>query len=78
MAKTLTDAEKKKSMDAFKALGLSEQLADAAASLGWKEPSIIQQQAVPHLLQGTPITFAYASDIHYKPETRHMHYPAPL
>ena len=40
------------SVEAFKQLGICEQLAEAAAALGWKEPTSIQQQAVPLLLQG--------------------------
>ena len=36
----------------FEALGICQQLAEAAVALGWKEPTSIQQQAVPHLLQG--------------------------
>ena len=36
----------------FEALGICKQLAEAAVALGWKEPTSIQQQALPHLLQG--------------------------
>lgn len=36
----------------FEALGICQQLAEAAVALGWKEPTSIQQQALPHLLQG--------------------------
>ena len=50
--KTLTDDERAKSIKAFEALGLATQLAEAAASLGWKQPSPIQQQAIPPLLEG--------------------------
>lgn len=48
----LTDEERKASIKAFEELGLCTQLAEAAASLGWKQPSIIQKQAIPPLLQG--------------------------
>ena len=37
---------------AFESLGLCQQLAEAAAELGWRCPSNVQQQAVPLLLQG--------------------------
>lgn len=36
----------------FEALGVCSQLAEAAAALGWKQPTAIQAQAVPHALQG--------------------------
>jgi ATP-dependent RNA helicase DDX47/RRP3 len=49
----LTEAEKKSSIEAFEALGLCTQLAEAAATLGWKKPSSIQEQAIPLLIQGT-------------------------
>ena len=49
----LTPAENEKAIAAFQELGVCRQLAEAAASLGWKSPSSIQAQAVPHLLQGT-------------------------
>ena len=48
----LTPAEHDKAVSAFQELGLCRQLAEAAAGLGWKTPSSIQVQAVPHLLQG--------------------------
>ena len=34
------------------ALGVSEALAEAAAALGWTEPTEIQREALPHALQG--------------------------
>lgn len=37
----------------FMALGLSEQLAEAAVKLGWSSPSKIQEEAVPHAINGT-------------------------
>lgn len=48
----LTDAEKVECLAAFEKLGLCRQLAEAAAALGWKKPSSIQEQTVPLLLQG--------------------------
>lgn len=54
----LTEQEKNESIRQFKELGLCEQLAEAAATLGWKEPSVIQKQAVPHLLQGAHSRFS--------------------
>ena len=48
----LTESERQRSIEAFKALGVHSQLAEAAASLKWKSPTPIQLQAVPHLLQG--------------------------
>lgn len=40
----------------FEKLGICRQLAEAAASLGWKAPTSIQEQAVPHLLAGQRTT----------------------
>jgi len=48
----LTPAENDKAITDFEALGVRRQLAEAAAGLGWKTPSSIQAQAIPHLLQG--------------------------
>jgi superfamily II DNA/RNA helicase len=48
----LTEQEREAAIKAFEGLGLCTQLAEAAASLGWKQPSVIQQQALPPLLQG--------------------------
>jgi ATP-dependent RNA helicase DDX47/RRP3 len=48
----LTEQEREAAIKAFEGLGLCTQLAEAAASLGWKQPSVIQQQAVPPLIQG--------------------------
>ncbi|KAI3921792.1 hypothetical protein MKX01_005481 [Papaver californicum] len=39
-------------MKTFKDLGLCEQLAEACDSLGWKSPSKIQAEAIPHALEG--------------------------
>ena len=51
----LTPAENDKAIAAFGELGVCRQLAEAAAGLGWKTPSSIQTQAIPHLLQGIHI-----------------------
>eukprot|EP00271_Cylindrocystis_brebissonii_P013125 TRINITY_DN32722_c0_g1_i1.p1 TRINITY_DN32722_c0_g1~~TRINITY_DN32722_c0_g1_i1.p1 ORF type:complete len:469 (+),score=99.49 TRINITY_DN32722_c0_g1_i1:569-1975(+) len=40
---------------AFLSLGISSQLAEACATLGWKAPTPIQQEAVPHALEGRDI-----------------------
>jgi ATP-dependent RNA helicase DDX47/RRP3 len=45
----------KTSVQKFQALGVCEQLAEAAVALGWKTPTGIQEQAVPHLLQGRDV-----------------------
>jgi hypothetical protein len=49
---SLTEGERGAAIKAFEELGLSTQLAEAAAGLGWKSPSLIQQQAVPPLIAG--------------------------
>ncbi|GLI59076.1 hypothetical protein VaNZ11_000909 [Volvox africanus] len=51
----LTDAERASAIAAFEKLGICTQLAEAAAGLGWKSPSSIQEQAIPHLLQGKDV-----------------------
>jgi hypothetical protein len=53
MALTASDAPT--AAKAFRALGVCEQLAESAAALGWKTPTAVQEQAVPHLLQGEDI-----------------------
>ncbi|GBF91769.1 DEAD-box ATP-dependent RNA helicase [Raphidocelis subcapitata] len=55
MTTHMSDAERAEAIKAFEALGLCSQLAEAAAGLGWKTPSVIQQQAVPPLLQGNDV-----------------------
>jgi len=54
-AEQLSEEERKKSVEAFEALGICSQLAEAAAALGWKCPSPIQEQAIPHVLQSENI-----------------------
>eukprot|EP00878_Enallax_costatus_P041048 GHUV01047499.1.p1 GENE.GHUV01047499.1~~GHUV01047499.1.p1 ORF type:complete len:179 (+),score=36.03 GHUV01047499.1:140-676(+) len=51
----LTEKEREAAIKAFEGLGICTQLAEAAASLGWKTPSVIQQQAIPPLLQGSDV-----------------------
>ena len=53
----------------FEALGICQQLAEAAVALGWKEPTSIQQQALPHLLQGAVMLRKRTA-----PDTRPMTY----
>ena len=50
--KQLSEAEHQQALQAFEALGICSQLAEAAASLGWKTPSSIQEQAIPEVLKG--------------------------
>lgn len=45
-------AETAEAVKKFKALGVCDQLAEAAAALGWTAPTEIQAAAVPHLLAG--------------------------
>lgn len=51
----LTEQEREAAIKAFEGLGLCTQLAEAAAGLGWKQPTVIQQQAVPPLIQGVRV-----------------------
>lgn len=37
----------------FKDLGVCDQLVEACESLGWKNPSKIQAEAIPHALDGS-------------------------
>jgi len=48
------EKSKAEAADAFEKLGVCRQLAVSAADLGWKSPTSIQEQAVPHLLAGRP------------------------
>lgn len=57
----LTAAERTAAIQSFEALGVCTQLAEAAASLGWKAPSNIQEQAVPALLEGTVLSLLFAA-----------------
>jgi ATP-dependent RNA helicase DDX47/RRP3 len=50
-----SDAERQKAIDAFRNLGLCVQLAEAAAALGWREPSAIQAQSIPPQLAGKDV-----------------------
>jgi superfamily II DNA/RNA helicase len=38
--------------ETFKDLGVSDQLIEACENLGWKNPSKIQAEAIPHALDG--------------------------
>ena len=53
-------AEKRTAAENFEALGICRQLAEAAVALKWKAPSPIQEQAIPHLLQGTHLVLQTA------------------
>lgn len=44
--------EEKEEVKSFKELGIVEQLIEACDSLGWKHPSKIQADAIPHALEG--------------------------
>lgn len=48
----LSESDHKAAVKAFEELGICAQLAEAAASLGWKSPTSIQEQAIPNVLQG--------------------------
>lgn len=41
------------SIRAFCELGVCQELAQSAASLGWKQPMPIQQKSIPQILSGT-------------------------
>ncbi|GKV29335.1 hypothetical protein SLEP1_g38270 [Rubroshorea leprosula] len=45
-------AEEKEEIKSFKALGLCDELVEACESLGWKTPTKIQIEAIPHALEG--------------------------
>ncbi|KAG8642513.1 DEAD-box ATP-dependent RNA helicase 10 isoform X2 [Manihot esculenta] len=45
-------AEEKEEVKTFKDLGICEQLSDACDDLGWKNPTKIQVEAIPHALEG--------------------------
>lgn len=52
---TVDTKTKEESIDSFCKLGVCKELAEAAVSLGWKEPSAIQEQAVPLVLQNRDV-----------------------
>lgn len=60
----LTESEKQSAIEAFEALGLCTQLAEAAAALGWKKPSSIQEQAIPLLIAGTCVIEVHARAVY--------------
>eukprot|EP01025_Chloroclados_australasicus_P019821 TRINITY_DN20867_c0_g2_i2.p1 TRINITY_DN20867_c0_g2~~TRINITY_DN20867_c0_g2_i2.p1 ORF type:complete len:448 (-),score=59.52 TRINITY_DN20867_c0_g2_i2:605-1927(-) len=51
----LTKEEQVKASKEFQELGVCSELADTAAELGWKKPTSIQQQAIPHSIQGKDV-----------------------
>ena len=56
---TLSEAEHSKAVEAFESLGICHQLAETAATLGWKAPTTIQEQAIPSVLKGLPGTVLF-------------------
>jgi superfamily II DNA/RNA helicase len=48
----VSEADRTAAIKSFEALGICSQLAEAAVALGWKTPSSIQEQAIPHVLAG--------------------------
>ena len=44
--------EEKEEVKSFKDIGICDQLIDACDCLGWKIPTKIQVEAVPHALEG--------------------------
>ncbi|RVW75371.1 DEAD-box ATP-dependent RNA helicase 10 [Vitis vinifera] len=51
-------AEDNKEVKSFKDLGICEQLVEACENLGWKTPSKIQAEAIPHALEGLSLCAA--------------------
>lgn len=47
--------EEKQEIRSFKDIGVNEQLAEACDSLGWKNPTNIQLEAIPLALEGKDI-----------------------
>ncbi|KAL6994291.1 DEAD-box ATP-dependent RNA helicase 10, partial [Sarracenia purpurea var. burkii] len=45
-------AEDKEEIKSFEGLGVCDQLVEACDNLGWKHPSKIQAEAIPHALEG--------------------------
>ncbi|KAI6704094.1 hypothetical protein NL676_013230 [Syzygium grande] len=45
-------AEEKEEVKTFKELGICERLLEACDTLGWKNPTKIQVEAIPHALEG--------------------------
>lgn len=49
--------EDKEQVKSFKDSGVVEELIEACDTLGWKNPSKIQAEAIPHALEGLLITY---------------------
>lgn len=49
--------EEKEQGKSFKELGLVEELIEACDSLGWKNPTKIQVEAIPQALEGIVISY---------------------
>lgn len=45
-------AEESEEVKSFKELGLRDELIEACENLGWKTPSKIQAEAIPHAIEG--------------------------
>jgi len=45
----------------FAELGICAELVEACDAMGWKEPTRIQAEAIPHALQGTAIPLVPSS-----------------
>jgi ATP-dependent RNA helicase DDX47/RRP3 len=62
----LSEADAEKSKEAFKALGVCDELCEACADMGWKVPTEIQREALPPLLEGARARFSLheTSDTH--------------
>jgi ATP-dependent RNA helicase DDX47/RRP3 len=52
MAAALSEADAEKSKEAFRDLGVCDELCEACADMGWKVPTEIQREALPPLLDG--------------------------
>ncbi|KAM0032007.1 putative RNA helicase [Helianthus debilis subsp. tardiflorus] len=47
--------EEREEVKSFKELGTVDELTEACDSLGWKNPSKIQADAIPHALEGNDL-----------------------
>ena len=69
LASELGDARRASAVEAFEALGVCKQLAEAAASLGWQSPSEIQAQSIPIVLKGVGVGRGYTR-VEFRPRGR--------
>ena len=61
--------EGKEEVKSFNDLGVCEQLVEACDNLGWKHPSKIQAEAIPHALEGS-----LSSQYFLYPNQRGLHF----